>query len=281
MIDYDRITEKVKKEAPLQKGIDDIILMDVSRSFTSNKDIKPAALINILRTYAYYNPEVEYCQGMNFIVGYLYLLLQDEGAAFKFLKAIIERYSMDQLFTENVPLLKKYFYQMDRLMSFHFPQLTAHFRNEGVSASFFTSAWFITLFTYSLQFAKEGRPSETLLAMWDAFLLWGWKAIFKSGMFIIGAMEGRLLESRFDQIMMTLGELPKSKFMQDPETAGLFCERFRNIKVTNGLLEELSTEYIKTISQMKVMLAEQQSEESNGSEASGTGKEGDQNVQHV
>jgi len=221
--------------------------MDVQRSFTSIKAITPEALINILRTYAYYNPEVEYCQGMNFIVGYLYLLLRDEKLAFTFLKTLIEKFGMDQLFAQNVPLLKKYFYQMDRLLHIHYPNLTSYFRNEGINASYFTSAWFITLFTYALQYNKDEIPSEMLLAIWDGFLLYGWKSIFKTGLFIINALSDKILQSRFDQIMIMLGELPKNTFLQDPATAIEFRKKYGKIKVTNEMLEKLSEEYIEAI----------------------------------
>ena len=47
------------------------------------KFLDPTVLINILKSYAFFNPEVEYCQGMNFIAGYLYLVFKDEETSFK------------------------------------------------------------------------------------------------------------------------------------------------------------------------------------------------------
>lgn len=57
--------------------------MDVQRSFTKLKSLDPQVLTNILKSYAFFNPEVEYCQGMNFIAGYLFLVFRDEEVAFK------------------------------------------------------------------------------------------------------------------------------------------------------------------------------------------------------
>jgi len=42
-------------------------------------------LVSLLKTYAFYNPEIEYCQGMNFIVGFLLMIFNDEETAFKVL----------------------------------------------------------------------------------------------------------------------------------------------------------------------------------------------------
>lgn len=47
------------------------------------KDVDPVILTNILKTYAFFNPEIEYCQGMNFIAGFLYIVFRDEENAFK------------------------------------------------------------------------------------------------------------------------------------------------------------------------------------------------------
>jgi hypothetical protein len=33
--------------------------------------VKISELLSLLKTYAYYNPEIEYCQGMNYVAGFL------------------------------------------------------------------------------------------------------------------------------------------------------------------------------------------------------------------
>ena len=64
-------------------NVEEVINMDVQRSFTKIKEIDPEILTNILKTYAFFNPEIEYCQGMNFVAGFLYLFFRDEETAFK------------------------------------------------------------------------------------------------------------------------------------------------------------------------------------------------------
>lgn len=57
-------------------SIEEIISLDVQRSLhIHQKSISSSVLQSLLRTYAYFNPEVSYCQGMNYIAGYLYLTL--------------------------------------------------------------------------------------------------------------------------------------------------------------------------------------------------------------
>ena len=67
-------------------------------------------LTHILKTYAFFNQEIEYCQGMNFIVGFLLMVFKDEETAFKALTELVERFSMADLFNSDLPKLKLFFY---------------------------------------------------------------------------------------------------------------------------------------------------------------------------
>jgi hypothetical protein len=45
-----------------------------------------------------YNPEIEYCQGMNYVAGLLLMVFKDPEVAFKGLITIVERFEMADLF---------------------------------------------------------------------------------------------------------------------------------------------------------------------------------------
>ncbi len=116
--DYQAFKQKVIKNHEIIANVEEVINMDVQRSFTNMKGIDSTVLTNILKTYAFFNPEIEYCQGMNFIAGFLYLIFRDEELAFNAMKEIIEVFDMAQLFNEDLPKLKLYFYQFDRILAF-------------------------------------------------------------------------------------------------------------------------------------------------------------------
>ncbi len=118
------------------KNVEEVINMDVQRSFTHLKGINPEILTNILKTYAFVNQEIEYCQGMNFVAGLLYLMFNSEDLSFKAMQEIIERFDMAELFNEDLPKLKLFFYQFDRLLAIQLPNLHSHFK---VSLSQLTS----------------------------------------------------------------------------------------------------------------------------------------------
>lgn len=65
-----------------------MIRLDVARSTESMPDVDKGVLYSILKTYAFYNPEIQYCQGMNYITGFLLQVLKDEEMAFKALQQL-------------------------------------------------------------------------------------------------------------------------------------------------------------------------------------------------
>lgn len=226
----------------------EIIQKDTERPLTSTGEANSDKLVRVLKTYAYFNPAVEYCQGMSIIAEYLFILLRDESLTFSFFKAMVNKYEMAQLFTNDLPLLKELCYQLDRLLHIQRPDLMAYFRNEGISASFFSSAWFMTLFANILRDRDEllasGESEKSIvLEVWDAFLLYRWKAIFKTGLFTLEVLGKRLVEVKLDQTMLVIKELSKPFFLNQPEIALEFKSRYKKIPVTNEQLRLLSKEY--------------------------------------
>ncbi len=152
IMDYTALWDKINQNTEFIKQVDEVISLDVQRSYTNLKNVDQDGLKNILRTYAFYNSEVTYCQGMNFLAGFLFLSFKDEEMTFKAFAGLIERFNMTELFKEDLPLLKQYFYKLDRLVSMMLPDLHSHFKNENVQASLYSSSWFITLMANGLQF---------------------------------------------------------------------------------------------------------------------------------
>lgn len=67
-------------------------------------------LTSVLKTYAFFNQEIEYCQGMNFIAGFLIMMFHSEELAFKSMNELVERFDMADFFNSDLPKLKLFFY---------------------------------------------------------------------------------------------------------------------------------------------------------------------------
>lgn len=157
----------------MPKTVSDAIEVDVNRSFNNLKLIAPENLNNILKSYAIVNQKsLDYCQGMNFIAGFLFLVFDgDEALAFAVMKAVISRFRMHELFNTELPMLKLNFYQLDRLIAILLPDLHSHFKDETINSSYYSSPYFITLFTSVLQMQTSAEHCQLLLRLWDYFII--------------------------------------------------------------------------------------------------------------
>ncbi len=59
--DYYAFKQKVIQNPHLIRNVEEVIELDVQRSAHSMPELDMQSLTFILKTYAYYNPEIEYC----------------------------------------------------------------------------------------------------------------------------------------------------------------------------------------------------------------------------
>lgn len=85
--------------------------------------------------YAYYDPLISYCQGMNFLMGFLFNFIQDEEITFKCFAVLLEK-MLRNLLTQDLKRIKLYFYQLDKLISKFLPNLAEHFAVSYLLRSF-------------------------------------------------------------------------------------------------------------------------------------------------
>lgn len=168
MVDYNALLTKVIAEPEIIGDLNEIIEMDVSRSYQYSSQISSESLKNLLRTYAFYNLDVGYCQGMNYIAGTLYIQLQDEESSFRCMIGMIDKFQMHTLFINNLPKLKQLFYQLDRLIGLFMPDVHELFKDIEISSAHFSSSWFLTVFASILQYQPD-----ILIPIWDMFILQG------------------------------------------------------------------------------------------------------------
>ena len=234
-IDYKAFLTRVKSSP--NPAIAEAISLDVARSYQGSTIVSAESLKNILLVYSFYNPEIGYCQGMNYIAGTIYSQFQDEEKSFKFMVALIEKYKMTELFTRDLPKLKQFFYQLDRIIGIELPELHQLFKQISIGSGHFSASWFITLFASHLQF----RPI-LLSRLWDLFLLDGWKTIFKAAVVILKQLSSELINATFEDIMFALGGIQGNNPVIDVFDED-FITRVNEVNITNSLLNDIEAEY--------------------------------------
>jgi len=146
---------------------EEVIHIDIVRSFKKHGEYNQEELKEILKAYAAFDKEVSYCQGMNYIMGFFYLHERDAEMSFKSFVKLMERH-MKTMFDKDFSQLKTNFFKLNRLVDVYLPDLSEHFKNEKIDASFYAPSWFITAFSSAFQFSPKSKLLEKI---WDFFIL--------------------------------------------------------------------------------------------------------------
>ncbi|XP_055929090.1 uncharacterized protein LOC129960059 isoform X3 [Argiope bruennichi] len=139
----------------------------------------------VLQAFCVHNPALGYCQGMNFLVGMCLLFLEPEDA-FWCLVAVTERYFTANYFDQNLIGAQADQEVLKDLLREKMPLLWQHFAQLDIELCTVTLNWFLAIFF-------DCVPFETLLRIWDCFLLEGPKVLFRFSLAILKMNERSLL----------------------------------------------------------------------------------------
>jgi uncharacterized protein YgiM (DUF1202 family) len=167
------------------------IAKDICRTFPDNvffssRETKNA-LSNILRSYAFYNPQVGYCQAMNFIAGILLFHMGEENA-FYTLDALIsdEMYLPPDLYDDTLQGLRRNTHVLDVLLRERYPQVHEKLKKLFIDPLLLTTKWFMKVYLGTF-------PIETSLRVWDAFFAEGFKVLYRVGLAYLSVCQDELL----------------------------------------------------------------------------------------
>jgi len=164
-LDYSTLLGRAQEQGACDVGVLKQIEKDLHRTFGSVQGVRVpqqealTSLRNVLVAYAVHNPQVGYCQSMNFIVAVL-LLIVDEESAFWCLTAVVERL-LPGHFTSRMVMSLVDQGVLRNLLRKQDPELMAHFEHLQVATSLVTTQWLLTLFVGS------AMPLSALLRLWD------------------------------------------------------------------------------------------------------------------
>uniref|UniRef100_A0A0X3PWH0 TBC1 domain family member 2B n=1 Tax=Schistocephalus solidus TaxID=70667 RepID=A0A0X3PWH0_SCHSO len=159
------------------------ITLDVLRTFPEHVAFnRPEAtgvqqMQEVLQAFALHNPDVGYCQGMNFIVGNASLFL-DKETTFWLLVLFVECHFSPNYFNAGLIAAQADQSVMRELIQYFSPDLYRHLQNLEIDMSTLTLNWFMAVFVSAV-------PIETLLRIWDVFLLEGIKVLFRVSLALV------------------------------------------------------------------------------------------------
>jgi len=208
-----------------------LIEIDIPRTFPDiplfDKE-QQYSLLRVLNAFANFDPTVGYCQGMNFVAGLLLLVAQNgdfresprlekEEEAFWMLVTLMTDCRLSGFYRRHFPLLRRYLWAFDKLMSQHLPNLQEHFVEEGVQHAVYLHQWFLTLFINCL-------PMDMVLVFWDAIVCGGrgFEAMLPITVALLQALEDVLLSLQFEDIVRFF----KTMRIGEDDIDGAFIGRF-------------------------------------------------------
>ena len=227
--------EKVKHEIEL-----DVVRTTVGE--VDNPEKTREEITNVLYAVSQLNGPIKYCQGMNFVVQFLYEIYGEEEAFYIFL-SFFKNTEYYLIFAKDLEKLKIIFYVFKRVISLLEPELSSYFNSNGVDVNFFVSPWFITLFTGSHQsFKGEKDNSEILIRILDNYIVSGLKTIMEVGCVLLHSYENVLMSKRYEEMMeFLINDMLRSEFFSKKNKD--FIENFFTNKISKKLVKNIEEEF--------------------------------------
>ena len=167
----------------LEKSKSDLIYRDIKRTFPflnhnsinkNKKLLNENSLFNILKAFWNIDDEIGYCQGMNYIAGFLLINTDfNEKNAFLLLVSIFSNtffkrkknyFSLRGLYFEEFPLLYFYIFIFDDLLLKYIPKLRQHLLNLDITNDIWIIKWFQTAFTIILPITWSKKLWDNIFA---------------------------------------------------------------------------------------------------------------------
>ena len=221
-----------------------LISIDVPRTFSSGlrmNDAMLASLGRILNAYANLNPEVGYCQGMNFLVGLILRVVEGpldaskEEETFWVFACLMDYDGLRDFYREGFPLLMKYTIAFYDLMKIEVPDLYEHFEKEGISPSLFLHQWYLSLFINCL-------PFPTVLILWDGIICDGLPIVLSVSISLLKVLKNVLIKMDFEQIIKFFKTMRNGDEECDAKIIGqLLVKQSALVVIPTSILRSLSS----------------------------------------
>ncbi|KIZ01456.1 Growth hormone-regulated TBC protein 1 [Monoraphidium neglectum] len=168
------------------------IELDLPRTFPRNTWVPTpeglAALRSVLVAYSAHNPDVGYCQGMNFLAALLLVAVEkDAERCFWLLVALLEGILYPKTYAPQLDGCHVEMRVLAELLKAKAPKLHRHMEAMGCEVSLFATDWFLVLFATTL-------PAETAARVWDSVFLEGTKVLFRVALALLIMHQGLLLK---------------------------------------------------------------------------------------
>lgn len=172
---------------------------DVWRGLNDSNKETEEVLMELCR----YNHGLGYCQGMHFVAHFLYGILGTSGEVLRVMDSMLRPpFYLAELWKNGFSRLKLGLFQLEFLLKIRLPFMHKHLRDLDINLDMIVTPWFLTVFTY-LHYQQE-LPKETVMEIWDFFLLQGWPALISVCLAIFDLTQELVLKTNLEQTLTIL-----------------------------------------------------------------------------
>ena len=241
---YKKIIETIINDRKSVQLIDIIELDMVRTQFGKNQKENQIKIGNILKAVSKELPTINYCQGMNHIAAFILCLCdENEEEAFYLLISILLMSEYCILVDNDLKQLHSVFHSFERLLDITFPEMYNFLKGNGINAAYFTSPWFITLFTNAFFDNKEKNNYKFMMKIFDIFLFSGWKGIYKIGISLLKNNAKKIMSYPYEKLVTFLNnEVVLSEFFRN-ENLNELMNIDLNFKISRELMDNIKEEY--------------------------------------
>jgi hypothetical protein len=204
----------------------DQVDIDLGRTFPENSrynddDEAQETLRRVLLAYARHNPGTGYCQGMNYIGAFLWLVMGDEESVFWVFVCLLDDICQPGVHASDIQGTMSEYKVLHRLLAAREPKLSAHFVKTDVDLVMIASKWLLCFLT-------ESFPAQTAARVLDAVFSEGFKVWFRVVLAMLKMHEPELLRS--DSLPDTMRVLQVA-FRNTHDRDALMRFAFKRLKV--------------------------------------------------
>ncbi len=249
---YKNLLSNIKENDFIDKKEEDVIIRDLHRTFPKSIIFSPKLgegqriLFRILMCMGASNKKTGYVQGMGFLAA-LFLLYMDEENAFWMLKAVFEKYGLEDVYMREFPGLRKRLYVFINLLKKFMPKIYNKLIELNIFPTMYASQWFFTCFANCL-------PFNIVVRIFDCYLLEGEKIIYRIALALFKLKEKYLLKGKsFETIMEKMKSITNE--INDPD---ILLETAFDFSLSRKDISKLELEYADLVKnkndELKVML---------------------------
>eukprot|EP00808_Paulinella_micropora_P024577 g3897.t1 len=203
-----------RSECDIQAEVQQDISKDVHRTLPTQsyfqRSAGKAALRRVLTAFAVHNPDIGYCQGLNFLAGALLLIMKNEADTFWLLRHVVD--PRTAYYTNSLCGLHVDLRVLEDLVTFYEPDIAKVLVKKNIQLRNLCASWIMCIFMESpLPFACCAR-------FWDVFLFYGDELVFYMVLAILQTQRSKILAAKTpEEVMEVFLHNIKNKFKQKPQ----------------------------------------------------------------